>query len=41
VKVIVVSSGQKCVGTFRLINDMARTEFRLEPARPEDISKVR
>jgi hypothetical protein len=40
VRVTVVSSGQTCVGTFRLINDVARTDFRLEKARPEDISKV-
>ncbi len=31
VRVTVTSSGQKCVGTFRLINDVSRTDFRLEP----------
>jgi hypothetical protein len=41
VRVTVVSSGQTCVGTFRLINDVARTDFRLELTRPEDNSKVR
>jgi|GEM_PF-6151443 len=32
VKVTITSSGQKCVGAFRLVNDVARTDFRLEPA---------
>jgi len=31
VVVAVRSSGQKCVRSFRLINDVARTDFRLEP----------
>ena len=31
VRVVVVSSGQKCLGIFRLINDVPRTDFRLEP----------
>jgi hypothetical protein len=31
VRVSVTSSGQRCQGTFRLINDVARTDFRLEP----------
>jgi hypothetical protein len=30
VKVGIFSSGQKCTGTFRLINDVRRTDFRLE-----------
>lgn len=36
-RITVVSSGRKCVGTFRLINDVARTDFRLEQARREDL----
>ncbi|MGC2333431.1 MAG: hypothetical protein WA581_18420 [Candidatus Acidiferrales bacterium] len=35
VKVTITSSGQKCVGTFRLINDVPRSDFRLEPERVE------
>jgi hypothetical protein len=31
VRVTITSSGQKCVGDFRLINDVSRTDFRLEP----------
>lgn len=40
VRITVVSSGQKCVGTFRLINDVVRTDFRLEDARPEDLARL-
>ena len=40
VMVVVTSSGQKCCGKFRLINDVARTDFRLEHATPEDIMKL-
>lgn len=37
VRVVITSSGQKCVGCFRLINDVDnRTDFRLEPAKPGD-----
>lgn len=32
VKVVIRSSGQNCIGHFRLINDVSRTDFRLEPA---------
>jgi len=39
VRVTVASSGQKCVGTFRLVNDVARFDFRLEMPRSEDISR--
>jgi len=36
VKVVVRSSGQNCTGYFHLVNDVAVTDFRLEPAtRPE------
>lgn len=41
VKVTISSSGQKCVGVFRLLNDVARSDFRLEPATREDKSLVR
>ena len=40
VRVVISSSDQKCVGIFRLINDVNRTDFRLEPATPEDRLKV-
>ena len=37
VKVVVTSSGQKCVVVLRLINDVAsRTDFRLLPVSPGD-----
>ena len=36
VKVTVVSAGEKCTGIFRLINDVAQRDFRLEPALPDD-----
>ncbi|MGA3164587.1 MAG: hypothetical protein ABSF14_00570 [Terriglobia bacterium] len=36
VRVEVTSSGQKSVGFFRLINDVARSDFRLEPATLDD-----
>lgn len=37
VRVVITSSGDKCVGCFRLINDVDnRTDFRLEPAQPRD-----
>jgi hypothetical protein len=36
VKVVVASSGQTCTGVFRLINDVQRMDFRLEPAQPAD-----
>lgn len=37
VTVAVVSSGQKCVGYFRLVNDVSRADFRLEPATQSEI----
>jgi hypothetical protein len=37
VRVEITSSGQKCVGCFRIINDVARNDFRLETATHEDI----
>jgi|SRR5215469_10589949 len=35
VRVIITSSGQKCVGWFRLENNTSRTDFRLEPYSPK------
>ena len=35
-KVTVISAGQSCTGIFRLINDVAQQDFRLEPALPSD-----
>jgi len=41
VKAVVASSGQKCVGAFRLINDVAnRTDFRLLPTTAEERAKI-
>ena len=41
VKVVITSSGQKCVGAFRLINDVdSRNDFRLTPATTEDKIKL-
>jgi hypothetical protein len=34
VRVTVSSSGQKCLGWFRLENSVSRTDFRLEPYTP-------
>ena len=39
VKVTVISSGEKCTGVYRLVNDVPQSDFRLEEAMPED--KVR
>jgi len=36
VRVVVTSSGQKCIGAFRLVNDVPRTDFRLEPVSERD-----
>ena len=41
VDVTVLSSGQKCKGLFRLVNDVSRPDFRLEDALPEDYEKVK
>ena len=40
-RVEVTSSGQKCVGIFRLINDVARSDFRLEAPTAEDLQRLR
>ena len=39
VKVVVVSSGRKCSGTFRLNNDMPIGDFRIEKAQPSDVAR--
>lgn len=36
IRVTVKSSGETCIGEFRLINDVGRTDFRLEPLLPND-----
>lgn len=41
VRAVVTSAGQKCVGVFRLVNDVARSDFRLEPPLREDLAKFR
>ena len=41
VKVVITSSGQKCTGVFRLVNDAdRRTDFRLLPATAADQARV-
>lgn len=36
VKVVVTTSGEKATEVFRMINNVARTDFRLEPKMPDD-----
>jgi hypothetical protein len=36
VRVVIVSAGEKCTGTYRLINDVPQRDFRLEPALSEN-----
>lgn len=36
VKVTAISAGEKCIGIFRLINDVGQQDFRIEPALPTD-----
>ena len=36
VKGTVISSGEKCTGVYRLVNDVPQSDFRLEEAMPED-----
>jgi len=36
VKITMISSGEKCTGIYRLINDVPQKDFRLEPALPRD-----
>jgi len=41
VKVVIYSSGQKCIGVFRIVNDVdRRTDFRLLPPLKEDADKA-
>jgi len=40
VKVIITSSGQKCIDFFRISNDVTRTDFRLDPATPTERNRV-
>ena len=40
-KAIVTSAGQRCAGIVRIVNDVARSDFRLEPPFPEDYPKLR
>jgi hypothetical protein len=41
VKVVITSSGQKCVGVFRLVNAELWTDFRLLEAMAGDREKIR
>jgi hypothetical protein len=41
VRVVITSSGQKCVRVVRLVNDVERMDFRLEDAFAEDLAKIR
>jgi hypothetical protein len=41
IEVIVSSSGSRCVGVFRLINDVPRTAFRLEPATRDQVRLIK
>jgi len=40
VRVVISSSGQKCLGEFRVVNDVGRNDFRLESATSEDRTKL-
>ena len=40
VKVIITSSGQKCIDYFRISNEVTRTDFRLDPATPIERGRV-
>jgi hypothetical protein len=37
VRVTIVSTGDKCVGLFRVINDVSRHDFRIENSLPNDV----
>jgi hypothetical protein len=39
--VTIISSGQKCEGLYRLLNDVSRRDFRLEDPLPEDWNKLK
>jgi hypothetical protein len=36
IKVTVVSAGEKCTGIFRIVNDVSRKDYRIEPAMSKD-----
>ena len=40
VRATIKSSGEKCVGVFRIINDVSQNAFRLEAAAPEEIARI-
>jgi hypothetical protein len=40
-RVVITSSGRKCEGVFRVINDGPPITFRLEPATTEEVARVR
>jgi len=39
VRVTIISAGEKCVGLFRLINDVPRHDFRIEKSQPNDTAR--
>jgi hypothetical protein len=41
VSVTILSSGQKCTATFRLLNELSRNEFRLEKGEGQDSARIR
>lgn len=41
VSITIASSGQKCMGLFRLINDVGIKDFRLENALPQDYDNLK
>jgi hypothetical protein len=40
IDITITSSGAKCKGLFRLINNVGQKDFRIENARPEDFKKI-
>jgi hypothetical protein len=40
VRVTIKTSGEKCVGFFRIVNDVPQNAFRLETASPDEIAKI-
>lgn len=39
VRVTIISAGEKCVGIFRLVNDVSQNDFRIEESLPIDIPR--
>jgi len=37
VKVTIICAGEKCIGIFRLVNDVPRNDFRIENSLPSDV----